>query len=180
MRYCNPMKSAAAALIVLLIASSAAAQRSRPPSRSDMRPTGPHKARPIAPPPPRVPAPSQPPSPFAARPETYAPHYDVARPAPRYRSPGYGVPFYSGAIGIGDGATSAFPEPLVADEGALAIQSQDVARLSSSAESARALTPHGPDTFYVIAGCYAGNRPPNPDRLPKGCDVAKLKATPVR
>jgi len=39
---------------------------------------------------------------------------------------------------------------------------------------------HGPDLFYVIPGCYAGNRPPNPQRLPKGCDLAKLRTTPIR
>jgi len=42
------------------------------------------------------------------------------------------------------------------------------------------MAPHAPDTFYVIPGCYAGNRPPNPDRLPKDCNVGKLKTTPVR
>ena len=39
---------------------------------------------------------------------------------------------------------------------------------------------HGPDTFYVIPGCYMGNQPPNPARLPKGCDPAKLRTTSIR
>ena len=33
---------------------------------------------------------------------------------------------------------------------------------------------------YEIEGCYAGNRPPSPARLPKGCDAAKLKTVQVR
>ena len=30
-------------------------------------------------------------------------------------------------------------------------------------------------TMYMIAGCYAGNRPPVAANLPKGCDVAKVR-----
>jgi hypothetical protein len=33
----------------------------------------------------------------------------------------------------------------------------------------------GSDTFYVISGCYLGNRPPSEAKLPPGCDVAKAK-----
>jgi hypothetical protein len=32
-----------------------------------------------------------------------------------------------------------------------------------------------PQTIYVIAGCYAGNRPPVAANLPNGCDVAKVR-----
>ena len=33
----------------------------------------------------------------------------------------------------------------------------------------------GSDAFYVIPGCYAGNRPPREQTLPKGCEVARAK-----
>jgi hypothetical protein len=33
----------------------------------------------------------------------------------------------------------------------------------------------GQQTFYVIAGCYAGNLPPSSTRLPAGCDSKKLR-----
>ena len=38
-----------------------------------------------------------------------------------------------------------------------------------------AAPPRPPQTMYMIAGCYAGNRPPVADNLPKGCDVAKVR-----
>jgi len=53
------------------------------------------------------------------------------------------------------------------------------ADLESSAPSAPAVTlpPAMPKTFYVIPGCYAGDRPPR-GRLPRGCDKSKLRAIP--
>ncbi len=48
------------------------------------------------------------------------------------------------------------------------------------AEPPRIVAAHGPDTFYVIPGCYAGNRPPIRERLPKGCDLEKMRTTPIR
>ena len=35
--------------------------------------------------------------------------------------------------------------------------------------------PRRPEKFYVIAGCYAGNRPPELKALPVGCDIDKLR-----
>jgi PEGA domain len=35
--------------------------------------------------------------------------------------------------------------------------------------------PRPPQTMYMIAGCYAGNRPPVSANLPKGCDVSKVR-----
>ena len=35
--------------------------------------------------------------------------------------------------------------------------------------------PRPPQTMYMIAGCYAGNRPPLAANLPKGCDVTKVR-----
>ena len=33
----------------------------------------------------------------------------------------------------------------------------------------------GPQTIYVIRGCYAGNRPPVASALPQGCDIGNLR-----
>ncbi|HTM04500.1 MAG TPA: hypothetical protein VL173_13410 [Vicinamibacterales bacterium] len=35
-----------------------------------------------------------------------------------------------------------------------------------------------PKTFYVIPGCYAGDKMPSRESLPSGCDRAKLRAVP--
>jgi hypothetical protein len=35
-----------------------------------------------------------------------------------------------------------------------------------------------PQTMYMIAGCYAGNRRPVAANLPKGCDVTKVRVIP--
>jgi hypothetical protein len=37
------------------------------------------------------------------------------------------------------------------------------------------IPPRPPQTMYMIAGCYAGNRPPVAANMPKGCDVAKVR-----
>lgn len=37
--------------------------------------------------------------------------------------------------------------------------------------------PRTPQTFYVIPGCYGGNRPPDPETLPAGCDIEKLRVS---
>jgi hypothetical protein len=35
-----------------------------------------------------------------------------------------------------------------------------------------------PKTFYVIPGCYAGDKPPRAARLRRGCDASKIRAIP--
>ena len=40
--------------------------------------------------------------------------------------------------------------------------------------------PRGPQTIYVIRGCYAGNRPPTESALPRGCDIANLRTVTPR
>lgn len=35
-----------------------------------------------------------------------------------------------------------------------------------------------PKTFYVVPGCYAGDRPPSRRQLPRGCDASKVRAVP--
>ena len=37
------------------------------------------------------------------------------------------------------------------------------------------VSPRGPETMYVIPGCYAGNRPPSESALARGCDIAGLR-----
>ena len=43
-----------------------------------------------------------------------------------------------------------------------------------------AAPPPPPKTFYVIPGCYAGDRRPEPDQLPAGCDLRRLRIVPPR
>jgi hypothetical protein len=38
--------------------------------------------------------------------------------------------------------------------------------------------PRPPQTMYMIAGCYAGNRPPVAANLPQGCDVKNVRTIP--
>jgi hypothetical protein len=38
-----------------------------------------------------------------------------------------------------------------------------------------ASAPRRPEKFYVIPGCYAGNKPPQPNNLPAGCDIKSLR-----
>ena len=41
-------------------------------------------------------------------------------------------------------------------------------------------TPGQPKTFYVIPGCYAGDRPPDPETLKPGCSISRLRVVPPR
>lgn len=38
--------------------------------------------------------------------------------------------------------------------------------------------PARPKTFYVIAGCYAGDKPPQPEWLPPDCDLSRVRVIP--
>jgi hypothetical protein len=51
---------------------------------------------------------------------------------------------------------------------------------SASGVKPVAPAPGTPKTFYVIPNCYAGDRPPLPSALPRGCDVAHLRTIPPR
>jgi hypothetical protein len=123
-----------------------------------------------------LPAPP-PPGPFDARPGTYAPRYNNALPRP-YGGIGYsGGSYYDSGAGLGELVP---PSEVVAP----AAESVAVApHASEPAKPAAVLEPppvvHGPDTYYVIPGCYAGNHPPNPDRLPKGCELSKMRTHPI-
>jgi hypothetical protein len=49
---------------------------------------------------------------------------------------------------------------------------------SVPAPPAPAPAPGAPKVFYVIPGCYAGDRPPDAARLPPMCDAAKVRTIP--
>ncbi|HXD73541.1 MAG TPA: hypothetical protein VN628_07390 [Vicinamibacterales bacterium] len=183
------MKTAAALVAVLLLGASLASAEQRPrvrPRSMTPRPSRPSTPAPppsnivpglIVPQTPLIPAPTPanaPPTPFDARRGTYAPHYNDPNARPRY---GYGVPFYAGAVGVSDDAP-AETRTAAPDQPPPAAASAPPAP-APVPEAPRVASLH-PDTFYVIEGCYAGNRPPNPARLPKGCDLAKLREIPVR
>ena len=40
--------------------------------------------------------------------------------------------------------------------------------------------PGQPKTFYIIPGCYAGDRRPEPETLKPGCDISRLRVVPPR
>jgi hypothetical protein len=40
--------------------------------------------------------------------------------------------------------------------------------------------PGRPQTFYVIPGCYAGDRRPEPESLKPGCSISRLRVVPPR
>jgi hypothetical protein len=89
---------------------------------------------------------------------------------------GYYGPYYSGGLGLGD--VTQEPPP----DAAFPVESDGPQFLYPPPQTAPApvTLPHAPDTYYVIPGCYMGNHPPNKERLPAGCDIAKLKTTQVR
>lgn len=49
---------------------------------------------------------------------------------------------------------------------------------SGPAGTPPAAAPGVPKTFYVIAGCYAGDTPPRPAWLPPGCDPSSVRVIP--
>jgi len=126
-------------------------------------------ANPVVPPAVAVPpasalSPLRPSSPFEARPRTYAPRYD-----PRYDR--IRPPYFSGGFGFEDLTQAPPPDAVFPVDNA----GQPIPQIPPVV-----VLPHTPDTYYVIPGCYAGNHPPTKERLPQGCDIAKLKSTPVR
>jgi len=40
------------------------------------------------------------------------------------------------------------------------------------------MLPGKPKTFYVIPGCYAGDKPPEPEWLRRGCDMSRMRIVP--
>jgi len=56
-----------------------------------------------------------------------------------------------------------------------AVYRNDLTPVRRPAGPAAAPIRRGPDTFYVIPGCYLGNRPPSEVPLPPGCDLTKAR-----
>jgi hypothetical protein len=60
-------------------------------------------------------------------------------------------------------------------------QREEIARsppLPSAPPPPILLLPGKPKTFYVIPGCYAGDRPPRLEWLPAGCDSLNMRVIP--
>jgi hypothetical protein len=53
---------------------------------------------------------------------------------------------------------------------------RDLARVSARAEAP--VVAAVPKTFYVVPGCYAGDRPPASGRLPTGCSARNVRTIP--
>jgi hypothetical protein len=49
---------------------------------------------------------------------------------------------------------------------------------ASPSHTAPRMAPGKPKIFYVIPGCYAGDRPPKLEWLPAGCDSSKMRVSP--
>jgi hypothetical protein len=117
----------------------------------------------VAPPPPVIPgAPVQPsaarpatPSPVAATPGV--PTREFKLPQDR-RAPGY---------------ESTFDMNVVSSQ--VALNRDSLTPIPSGARFTTASIGRGSSTFYVISGCYLGNRPPSETSLPPGCDISKAK-----
>jgi len=71
------------------------------------------------------------------------------------------------------GYESAFDINVVSSQ--LALNRDNQTPIPSAARFAASSINPGSSTFYVISGCYLGNRPPREASLPPGCDIAKAK-----
>jgi hypothetical protein len=118
----------------------------------------------VAPPPPDIPAaPGQRStvrpaalSPVAVTPGV--PTREFQLPPDRRRAPGY---------------ESAFDMNVVSSQ--LALNRGEQTPIPPGAGFAAASISRGSSTFYVISGCYLGNRPPSEASLPPGCDIKKAR-----
>jgi hypothetical protein len=54
----------------------------------------------------------------------------------------------------------------------------DLEAVRSSEQPAPRVASGPPRTFYVIPNCYAGDKPPQADRLPAGCRIANTRRIP--
>jgi hypothetical protein len=71
------------------------------------------------------------------------------------------------------GYESAFDMNVVSSQ--LALNRGDLTSIPPAAGFVARSSSRGSDTFYVISGCYLGNKPPREVALPKGCDISKAK-----
>ena len=108
---------------------------------------------------------------FVARPETYG------RDRRRVRVPPFGAAFIGPQI--------AYPavQPIIVVIPRESIEPAPVAPPVVPATPPApyvAGVPGRPKTFYVIPGCYAGDRRPEPESLKPGCDISRLRVIPPR
>jgi hypothetical protein len=64
------------------------------------------------------------------------------------------------------------------DPDATTVYRGEMARVASAAPTVVTSVAARPKTFYVIPGCYAGDKKPQADRLPRGCDLSRLREVP--
>lgn len=109
---------------------------------------------------------------FLAGPDTYSPRpypflfvYPIVMPWPPY------VPL-AGTVPSPPTAQIAAPAFGTAPR---AVSTSPVNPPVPIADVPPAPTRGGPKLFYVIPACYAGDKPPEADRLPSGCDITKLR-----
>jgi hypothetical protein len=55
---------------------------------------------------------------------------------------------------------------------------RELERREEPSRQARNVAPAVPKTFYVIPKCYAGDKPPAKDALPKGCQALNVRTVP--
>lgn len=108
---------------------------------------------------------------FRARPDTYVQRYD--RLLPRHRQIHPGGAFY---VIIAPYETITYRNGLEARTSNVAPSNPAPSPPAPSPLARSPLAP--PKTFYVIPGCYAGDKPPSADRLPPTCDITKLRIVP--
>ncbi len=155
------MRILCAAVALCLLPVTAAAQEALPSASLDRRPRDASLPRDL----------------FRAAPTTYAPGFDeLPRIDPRF------VPCCGGYPGAA--FVSAVPwwaaQPQVVYVPLIVEREVPRAAPPPAAPPAPAPPPAPgvPKTFYVIPRCYAGDRPPERDALPPGCDIARLRIIP--
>ncbi len=121
---------------------------------------------------------------FLAGPETYAPRFDRPFvPYPRFLP---GAFRFVPVMYWRRSSPRAFAP--VRSHGYLRLEENDVITTPAvlAAAAPPAITPPPavvvrtvPKTFYVIPGCYAGDKPPRPEQLPATCNVADVRTIPA-
>lgn len=127
---------------------------------------------------------------FLAAPGTYAPRFDRAvphrhgssRPIDRRAPRGFalGLPPWSGTYVASAASPAAEPsDHHERREMPIGLVRLPLTLVTEHAPAAAAApVPGKPKTFYVIPGCYAGDRRPEKSRLPVSCDLRKMRIVP--
>ena len=179
-------------LVAVLLAQPAWAQQRGlgvpmlPPAQPPLwepRPPRPPEVVPTLEPPPNILGGDRPDL-FRARPDTYQPEPDrLFFPVSYVWVPVFYPPFvqpsYVPQVRREAGVVHSLPVPPLAPPPAPAARPATAPSPSPAAPAPLARTPHsGP--FYVIPGCYGGDRPPRPDQLRPGCRLADVRVLTSR